>query len=62
MSAVTINAQASQIPGVRFLKSLGRALDARDTYNELALLNDTELSKRGLDRNSIFKHVVEKLG
>ena len=50
------------MPRLRFLNSLGRALDARDTFNELSLLNDLELSKRGLDRNGISKHVVEKLG
>ena len=49
------------MPRLRFLNSLGRALDARDTFNELSLLNDLELSKRGLDRNGISKHVVEKL-
>ena len=62
MSAVTIKGRAGQIPRLRFLNSLGRALDARDTFNELSLLNDLELSKRGLDRNSISKHIVEKLG
>ena len=50
------------MPRLRFLNSLGRALDARDTFNELSLLNDLELSKRGLDRNDISKHVVETLG
>ena len=62
MSAVKIKGQAGQIPRLRFLNSLGRALDARDTFNELSLLNDLELSKRGLDRNGISKHVVDKLG
>ena len=62
MSALKIKGQAGQIPRLRFLNSLGRALDARDTFNELSLLNDLELSKRGLDRNGISIHVVEKLG
>ena len=62
MSAIKLSAQASRFPGIRFLNSFGRALNARDAFNELSLLNDSELSKRGLDRNSLFKHVVEKLG
>jgi hypothetical protein len=62
MSTVTITGRAGQIPRLRFLNSLGRALVARDTFNELSLLNDLELSKRGLDRNGISKHVVDKLG
>ena len=62
MGAIKASAQASQFPGIRFLNSFGRALNARDAFNEVSLMNDSELSKRGLDRNSIFKHVLEKLG
>ena len=62
MSAATINAQASQFASVRFLQTIGRAIDARDTYEELAVLNDAELAKRGIDRGGVFQKVLAKLG
>lgn len=62
MSAATINAQAGQFSGVRFFQTLGRALDARDTYEELSVLNDAELAKRGIDRGDVVQHVLAKLG
>ncbi|MDA0656107.1 MAG: hypothetical protein O2912_06860 [Proteobacteria bacterium] len=62
MSAATINAQASENAGVRFLRSFGQALNARDTFNELNILSDADLAKRGLNRDQVIEQVVAKLG
>ncbi|MGY9107197.1 MAG: hypothetical protein ACKVG0_11830 [Alphaproteobacteria bacterium] len=62
MNAATINAQASENAGVRFLRSFGQALNARDAFNELTVLSDADLAKRGLRRDQIIEQVVAKLG
>ena len=62
MSASRLENKPGQFVGVRMLQAIGRALDARDTYRELSVLNDVELAKRGLHRNDIVKQAMEKLG
>ena len=62
MSASRSGNKPGQFVGVRVLQAIGRALDARDTYRELSVLNDVELAKRGLHRNDIVKQAMEKLG
>ena len=54
--------KSNQFLGIKFLRTIGRALDARDTYCELSVLNDIELAKRGLNRNDIAKQAMAKLG
>ena len=62
MAASRSGSNPGQFVGVRVLQAIGRALDARDTYRELSVLNDVELAKRGLHRNDIAKQAMEKLG
>ena len=62
MAALRSGSKSGQFVGVRVLQAIGRALDARDTYRELSVLNDVELAKRGLHRNDIVKQAMEKLG
>ena len=62
MAASRSGSRSGQFVGVRVLQAIGRALDARDTYRELSVLNDVELAKRGLHRNDIVKQAMEKLG
>ena len=62
MTASRSGSRPGQFVGVRILQAIGRALDARDTYRELSVLNDVELAKRGLHRNDIVKQAMEKLG
>jgi hypothetical protein len=52
----------SENAGVRFLRSFGQALNARDAFNELTVLSDADLAKRGLRRDQIIEQVVAKLG
>jgi hypothetical protein len=61
MTAATMNAQAGRKTGFRFLETFGKALNARDTFNELNALNDQELAKRGLTRDGVLDEVVAKL-
>ncbi|MBC27456.1 MAG: hypothetical protein CMM41_11590 [Rhodospirillaceae bacterium] len=62
MASSRLGMKPRQFVGVRVLQAIGRALDARDTYRELSVLNDVELAKRGLHRNDIVKQAMEKLG
>ena len=62
MTASRSESKPGRFVGVRVLQAIGRALDARDTYRELSVLNDVELAKRGLHRNDIVKQAMEKLG
>ena len=62
MAASKSGSKNGQFVGVRVLRAIGRALDARDTYRELSVLNDVELAKRGLHRSDIVKQAMAKLG
>ena len=62
MAASRSGSKPGRFVGVRVLQAIGRALDARDTYRELSVLNDVELAKRGLHRNDIAKQAMEKRG
>ena len=62
MTASRLGNKPRQFVGVRVLQAIGKALDARDIYRELSVLNDVELAKRGLHRNDVAKQAMEKLG